>query len=150
MRLCLDDGNMDFIFGSPANQALNRLGAPLMQKASALHAYRQHLAKGKAISNTRLFDEFRYAAGSWPSAFRVIHKAEAMDLGDNPRFIVTSLELPSPEIAYTELYCSRGNAERYINLEKAVGSARRVEGIDLKGVMKKCVVTLLVMSTFFI
>jgi len=25
-----------------------------------------------------------------------------------------------------------------------------VEGIDLKGVMKKCVVTLLVMSTFFI
>jgi len=37
-----------------------------------------------------------------------------MDLGDNPRFIVTSLDLPSPEIAYTGLYCSRGNAERYI------------------------------------
>jgi len=114
MRLCLEDGNMDFIFGLPSNQALNRLGAPLMQKASALHAYRQHLAKGEAISNTRLFDEFSYAAGSWPCAFRVIHKAEAMDLGDNPRFIVTSLDLPDAEIAYTELYCSRGNAERYI------------------------------------
>jgi len=114
MRLCLNDGNMDFIFGLPSNQVLNRMGAPMMHKASVLHAYRQHLAGAEAISNTRLFDEFRYAAGSWPCAFRVIHKAEAMDLGDNPRFIVTSLTLPSPEIAYTELYCARGNAERYI------------------------------------
>jgi len=44
----------------------------------------------------------------------VIQKAEVMTLGDNLRFIVTSLDLPSPEVAYTELYCSRGNAERYI------------------------------------
>ncbi|MDQ6958434.1 MAG: IS1380 family transposase [Mariprofundaceae bacterium] len=114
MQLCLEDGNMDFIFGLPSNKVIDRLAEPLMQKASALHAYRQYHAKGEAISNTRLFGEFDYAAGSWPQSFRVIHKAEVMDLGDNPRFIVTSLVLPSPEIAYTELYCSRGNAELYI------------------------------------
>lgn len=114
MRLCLDDGNMEFIFGLPSNKALDRLGESLMQEAKAVHAYRQHLAKGEAISNTRLFGEFEYAAGSWPQAFRVIHKAEVMDLGDNPRFIVTSLDLPSPEIAYTQLYCARGNDELYI------------------------------------
>jgi len=114
MQLCLDDGNMDFIFGLAGNKVVNHLAEPLMQKARALHVRRQGYAKGEAISNTRLFGEFEYAAGSWPQAFRIIQKAEAMDLGDNPRFIVTSLDLPSPKIAYTELYCSRGNAERYI------------------------------------
>jgi hypothetical protein len=114
MQLCLDDVNMDFIFGMPANKVINRLAEPLMQKARAVHACRQSHAKGEAVSNTRLFGEFEYAAGSWPQPFRMIQKAEVMNLGDNPRFVVTSLDLPSPQIAYTQLYCSRGNAERYI------------------------------------
>jgi len=114
MQLCLDDGNMDFIFGMSANKVINRLAEPLMQQARALHACRQRHAKGEHVSNTRLFGEFDYAAGSWPQSFRMIQKAEVMDLGDNPRFVVTSLDLPSPEVAYTQLYCSRGNAERYI------------------------------------
>ena len=114
MQLCIDDGNMDFIFGLSGNKIVNHLAEPLMQKARATHACRQAHAKGKSISNTRLFGEFEYAARSWPQAFRVIQKAEVMALGDNPRFIVTSLDLPSPKVAYTELYCSRGNAERYI------------------------------------
>jgi len=114
MQLCIDDGNMDFIFGLAANKVVKRLAEPLMQQARAMHAYRQAHAKGKIISNTRLFGEFEYGAGSWPQAFRVIQKAEVMRLGDNPRFIVTSLDLPSPKVAYTQLYCSRGNAERYI------------------------------------
>jgi len=114
MQLCLDDGNMDFIFGMTANNVIKPLAKPLMDEARALHADRQCYAQGKPISNTRLFGEFEYAAGSWPQPFRIIQKAEVMDLGDNPRFIVTSLDLPSPKVAYTQLYCSRGNAERYI------------------------------------
>lgn len=114
MQLCLDDKNMDFIFGMSANNVINRLAEPLMQKARTTHACRQAHARGKSIGNTRLFGEFEYAARSWPQPFRVIQKAEVMALGDNPRFIVTSLDLPDPKIAYTELYCSRGNAERYI------------------------------------
>jgi len=35
-------------------------------------------------------------------------------IGDNPRFIVTSIENISPKMAYQELYCARGNDERYI------------------------------------
>jgi len=137
MRLCMDDDNMDFIFGLPSNQVIDRLAEPLMQKASALHAYRQGLAKGETISNTRLFGEFAYAAGSWPQPFRVIHKAEVMDLGDNPRFIVTSLALPSPEIAYTELYCSRGNAERYIKeLKRDLSCGRTSDSTFLANCMR--------------
>jgi hypothetical protein len=37
-----------------------------------------------------------------------------------------------------------------INLENAVGREKDVQAIDLDSVMKKCVVTLLVISTFFI
>jgi len=37
-----------------------------------------------------------------------------------------------------------------IILENAVGREKDVQVIDLDGVMKKCVVTLLVISTFFI
>jgi hypothetical protein len=36
------------------------------------------------------------------------------------------------------------------NLENAVGREKDVQAIDLDSVMKKCVVTLLVISTFFI
>ncbi len=39
-----------------------------------------------------------YAVGSWPQPFRVILKAEVMALGDNARFVVTSLDLPTPEL----------------------------------------------------
>ena len=37
-----------------------------------------------------------------------------MSLGDNPRFVVTSLDLPSPEIVYRDQYCARGQDENYI------------------------------------
>ncbi len=53
-----------------------------MQEANALHAYRKGHACGEAICNARLFGEFEYAAGSWPKGFRVIHKAEVMDMGE--------------------------------------------------------------------
>ena len=36
------------------------------------------------------------------------------------------------------------------NLENAVGREKDVQAIDLDSVMKKCAVTLLVISTFFI
>ena len=67
---------------------------------------------GTSISNTRLFGEFEYAAGSCSQGFHLIQKAEVMDLGDNPSFITTSL--PLPKMTLTQPHCSRGNTERYI------------------------------------
>jgi Transposase DDE domain group 1 len=32
-----------------------------------------------------------------------------MAAGDNPRFVVTSLEAPTPQHVYADLYCARGN-----------------------------------------
>jgi hypothetical protein len=41
-----------------------------------------------------------------------------MALGDNPRFVVTSLDLPSPESLYRDLYCARGQDENWIKMIK--------------------------------
>jgi len=59
-----------------------------------------------------------YGAKNWPQTFRVILKAEVMALGDNPRYVVTSLDLPTPEILYRDLYCARGQDENYIKWMK--------------------------------
>ena len=44
-----------------------------------------------------------------PKAYRVVVKAEVMALGDNPRYVVTSLTDPTPEVLYKDclLYTSR-------------------------------------------
>ena len=116
MQLCLDDKHMDFIFGLPSNKKLSVMAAPLRDEAKILHAYRRSLlSRNEApVESTRLFEEYEYAAASWPQTFRVILKAEVMEAGDNPRFIVTSIAELSPETAYKKLYCDRGNDERYI------------------------------------
>jgi len=60
-----------------------------------------------------------YAARSWPAdPFRVILKAEVMTLGENPRFVVTSLDLPTPECLYRDMYCARGQDENFIKKVK--------------------------------
>ncbi|MEC5161518.1 hypothetical protein RCH08_002661 [Janthinobacterium sp. CG_S6] len=62
----------------------------------------------------RLFDEFPYAAGSWPKPWRVLLKAEVMALGENRRFMVTSLHGLDAGILYEEIYCTRGQSENFI------------------------------------
>ena len=41
-----------------------------------------------------------------------------MARGDNPRYVVTSLDLPSPESVYRDLYAARGQDENYIKAMK--------------------------------
>ena len=107
--------NTDFIFGLAGNAVLNRLAKPTLQQARALYAQRQAFGENTAI---RLYEEFQYAAGSWHKPFRVILKAEVMALGDNPRFVVSSMNLPEPQTVYAELYCARGQAENFIKQVK--------------------------------
>ena len=41
-----------------------------------------------------------------------------MRTDDNPRFVVTSLDLPTPECLYRDLYCARGQDENFIKMLK--------------------------------
>jgi hypothetical protein len=117
MQLALDDAHTDFIFGMTGNAVLARLAKPYLDAVHQLHEQRCSYARQHRQAEpprTRTYHEVEYAAQSWPQAFRVIHKAEVMTLGENARFVVTSLDLPSPDCVYRDLYCARGQDENYI------------------------------------
>jgi hypothetical protein len=111
----------DFVFGLAGNPVLRRQAAPTLEEARRLHHQRVALAQAPSQvppTSSRLYDEFIYAARSWAPPWRVVLKAEIMSAGDNPRFVVTSLEAPTPQMLYEDLYCARGNCENDIKAVK--------------------------------
>lgn len=115
------DLHLDFLFGLAGNRALTPLAQPLLAQARAQHQTRCTNARrfGQAEpAATRLYEEVPYQAGSWPKRYRVVLKAEVMARGDNPRFVVTSLTDPAPELLYRDLYCARGQDENFIKAVK--------------------------------
>ena len=111
----------DFVFGLAGNAVLFRQAAATLQEARRLHHQRVALAQAHGQApppSSRLYDEFTYAAKSWTQPWRVVLKAEVMSAGDNPRFVVTSLDTPTPAMLYEDLYCARGNCENDIKAVK--------------------------------
>jgi hypothetical protein len=68
---------------------------------------------GEIGTKQRLVREFTYAADSWDRARRIVTRLEFGAQGNNPRFVVTNLDLPADKL-YDELYCQRGEAENRI------------------------------------
>lgn len=111
----------DFVFGLAGNAVFLRQAAPILEEARRLHQHRVGLAQAYRQApppSSRLYDEFLYAAQSWAQPWRVVLKAEVMSAGDNPRFVVTSLDAPTPQMLYEDLYCARGNCENAIKAVK--------------------------------
>jgi Transposase DDE domain group 1 len=107
----------DFVFGLAGNAVLLRQAAATLQEARRLHHHRVALAQAHGQApppSSRLYDEFVYAAGSWTQPWRVVLQAEVMSADDNPRFVVTSLDAPTPQMVYEDLYGARGNCENDI------------------------------------
>jgi len=108
MNWCETNG-VDYILGLAKNERLKREIAP--QAASAERLHRQ------TGQSERVFTEFWYQTKkSWSRPRRVIAKAEHLDKGANPRFIVTSLhpaQMNAQEL-YEQVYCARGEAENRI------------------------------------
>jgi len=111
----------DFVFGLAGNAVLLRHAAPVLQEARRLQQQRTATARAygqRLPASSRLYEEFSYAAASWARPWRVVLKAEVMAAGDNPRFVVTSLAAPPPQMLYEDLYCARGNCENDIKAVK--------------------------------
>jgi hypothetical protein len=111
----------DFVFGLAGNAVLLRQAAATLQEARRLHHQRVALAQAHGQApppSSRLYDEFTYVARSWAQPWRVVLKAEVMRAGDNPRFVVTSLDAPTPAMLYEDLYCARGNCENDLKAVK--------------------------------
>jgi len=104
-----EQNRVDYVFGLARNSRLQRKIAPAMREAK-----QEQQRTGKAA---RVFTEFRYRTRkSWSRSRRVVAKAEYLEKGENPRFVVTSLPAQSWEAAalYEKTYCARGEMENRI------------------------------------
>jgi Transposase DDE domain group 1 len=106
-----------YTIGLIPTKPLEAIAAPLLADAQA-----QSAAQGGV--KVRLAGETRHQAGSWPNARRVVYKAEALALGPNTRFVVTSHTDP-PLVVY-DTYVDRGQAENYIKDFKNALAADRL------------------------
>ena len=117
MTWCEQNG-IDYVFGLAGTKPLAR---KVDEASDAVRTKR-------AVDNqamVRGYTETRHAAGSWHRERRVVARIEATPLGLDIRYVVTSLETPSPQEIYATLYCARGQAENLIKLHKAqLGSDR--------------------------
>jgi hypothetical protein len=118
MEWCETHG-VHYVFGLARNARLRRkIASPLRQ------AQQEHRRTGKAA---RVFAEFRYRTRkSWSRARRVVAKAEYLEKGENPRYVVTSLpasEWPAREL-YEQCYCARGEIENRIKEQFSLFSDR--------------------------
>lgn len=121
MHLVLADPQADFLFGLSSNAVLKSLAQPFLEATRRQHEVRGNNARRHhqpAPPVTRTYHDLDYTAQTWPHPFRVVLKAEVMALGDNPRFVVTSLDRPSPKSLYCDLYCARGQDENWIKMLK--------------------------------
>lgn len=102
---------IDYLFGLPGNEVVRRL---VEDDADPVRVERA-LTGASAV---RGYAERRYAAKTWSKERRVVARIEATPLGLDIRYVVTSLEDPTPEDIYATLYCARGQAENLIKLHK--------------------------------
>jgi hypothetical protein len=97
--------NVGYVIGVARNARLQRM----VEAWEGLleHRYAESGAK------QRLVQEFSYAADSWDRERRIVTRLEFGAQGNNPRFVVTNLDLPAQAL-YDDLYCQRGEAENRI------------------------------------
>ena len=114
-----EQNRVDYVFGLQRNQRLAKIIGPQMHQAHMLHQ-----TTGKAA---RVFAEFDYRTHkSWSRARRVVAKAEHLDKGENPRFIVTSLGAGewAAQHLYEKFYCARGEMENRIKEQMCLFAGR--------------------------
>jgi hypothetical protein len=118
---------VDYILGIAKNERLKGLIAEELAVAEALHE-----ETGRAA---RVFQDFRYRTRkSWSRERRVVGKAEHLDQGANPRFVVTSLapeELDARQL-YEDVYCARGDMENRIKEQQLALFADRTSTATMR------------------
>lgn len=113
MSLCEETPRCYYVFGLPKNTRLCKIIGASLDRVG------KQFQKEKVPQ--REFSEFSYMTRkSWKRARRVIAKAEYLEKGKNPRFIVTNLTDTcwNPQKLYEKLYCARGNMENRIKEQK--------------------------------
>ena len=114
-----EQNQVDYVLGLAKNSRLTtEIAAELAQAAEQYQRSKQA---------ARIFQEFTYQTHeSWSRARRVVAKAEHLEKGANPRFVVTSLKNQewAAQALYEELYCARGEMENRIKEQLMLFSDR--------------------------
>jgi len=127
MSWCEQTEGVEYLFGQARNQRLEkRLGAEMAEAKKGFEA------TGQAA---RVFGDFQYQTlESWSRERRVVGKAEHLEKGANPRFVVTSLgreEYPAQTL-YEDPDCERGEMENRIKEQRLEWFADRTSTHDLR------------------
>ena len=123
MSWCEQNG-VDYLFGLARNSRLEKR----IEGELAL-AKEQYEQTGKAA---RVFSEFEYQTlDSWSRARRVVAKAEHLEKGSNPRFVVTTLT-GGPRELYEDVYCARGEMENRIKEQQLQLFADRTSAATMR------------------
>ena len=118
MAWCEAEG-VDYLLGLAKNERLKAAIKKEMEEAKARYQEAERAA--------RLFKEFGYKTReSWSCVRRVVAKAEHLEKGENPRFVVTSLSAEQwpAQALYEEHYCGRGDMENRIKEQLMLFSDR--------------------------
>jgi hypothetical protein len=108
MSWCEKNG-VGYVFGLAKNERLVKKLRKPMREAEAQCK--------KTCKAARRFLDFRYRTReSWKHGRRVVGKAEYLEKGGNPRFVVTSVPIEEREARslYEDFYCARGDMENRI------------------------------------
>jgi hypothetical protein len=129
MDWCENNG-VDYLFGLAKNSRLLGLIERQMEQARL-----RYEITGKP---SRVFTDFYYRTQkSWSRQRRVIAKAEHLDKGANPRFVVTSLGwweegAEDARSFYEDIYCARGEMENRIKEQQLELFADRTSTSKMK------------------
>jgi len=128
MSWCEDERNrVDYVLGLAKNERLKKEIAEEMKQAAAQF--------GETQQPARVFKEFRYETlKSWSRERRVIGKAEHLEKGANPRFVVTSLSSDrfDARALYEDFYCARGDMENRIKEQQLDMFADRTSAATMR------------------
>jgi hypothetical protein len=108
MKWC-EDHDVDYVFGLAKNARLTEEIGTELEAAKAQY--------DETKKPARLFRDFSYRTlDTWSRARRVVGKAEHLEKGANPRFVVTSISATKRDgrSLYEEVYCARGEMENRI------------------------------------
>ncbi|MDJ0845729.1 IS1380 family transposase [Crocosphaera sp.] len=111
INLC-EKKDIKYVFGFSSNAVLKRKINYLLDLARLQYFRTQKKA--------RLFDDVYYAAKSWEKPRRLVMKAEWLEKGANPRFLVTNLEANAQEL-YDDFYVERGATSEHRIKELKLG-----------------------------
>ncbi|MHC4645107.1 MAG: IS1380 family transposase [Planctomycetota bacterium] len=127
IMLWCEANDVDYVLGLAKNERLKREIIKQMEQAKELYEQTSQAA--------RVYKDFEYQTlKSWSRSRRVVGKAEYLQKGENPRFVVTSLSADEfdAQTLYEEQYCARGDMENRIKEQQLCLFADRTSAATMR------------------